>query len=392
MLEVADALDAVLQAVRPLTPTPFALSSHAVGQVLAADVRADADSPPFAKSLRDGYAVPAADTPGELRVVEEIPAGVIPTKSIGPGEAARIFTGAPLPDGADAVVMQEDADAHDDRVTIQEAAKAGQFVFPRGHEMRAGDVVLPAGTVLNSAAVGVLANVGHVEPVLYPRPRVAVLATGDELVHSSQSPSPGRIRNSNGPMLAALAHDCGAFPIDLGIARDTDDSLRSLVAHGLSSADVLVLAGGVSVGKFDLVPGVLEELGMTVLVKQVRMKPGKPFLFGLAVGRLVFGLPGNPVSALVCFHLFVKPALRALAGHPDPGPRTATLPLAEALAESNDRPTYRPAVIEGLAVRPLPWAGSPDLRGMQPADALLVLPPGDTRLDAGQEVGVVLLD
>jgi molybdopterin molybdotransferase len=193
-------------------------------------------------------------------------------------------------------------------------------------------------------------------------------------------------------MLAALALQAGASTINLGIARDTGDSLRELIAQGMFSADVLVLAGGVSVGKFDLVPGVLEELGTTIHVKQVRMKPGKPFLFGTAGGPLVFGLPGNPVSAFVCFHLFVKPALRLLSGHLAPGPRTATLPLAEPLAESNDRPTYRPAKLEGGAVRPLMWAGAPDLRGMQPADALLVLPPGDTRLDAGQAVPLILLD
>jgi molybdopterin molybdotransferase len=392
MLEVADALAVVLQAVRPLTPSPFPIGSHVAGQVLADDVRADADSPPFPKSLRDGYAVRSADTPGELLVVEEIPAGVIPSKSVGAGEAARIFTGAPIPDGADAVVMQEDAEARDDRVTIKEAAKPGQFVFPRGHEMRAGDVVLSAGTVLNPAAVGVLASVGHVEPLLYPRPRVAVLATGDELVHPSERPSPGRIRNSNSAMLTALAIASGAAAVDMGIAPDTNDALRDRITAGLFSADVLVLAGGVSVGKFDLVPGVLEELGTTILARKVRMKPGKPFLFGTAGGPLVFGLPGNPVSAFVCFHLFVKPALRALAGYAAPEPRTATMPMAEAMAESNDRPTYRPAVVEGGAVRPLAWAGAPDLRGMQPADALLVLPPGDTRLDAGQPVEVILLD
>jgi molybdopterin molybdotransferase len=329
-------------------------------------------------------------------VVEEVAAGTIPSKSVGRGEAARIFTGAPLPAGADAVVMQEDAAADGDRVRIADAAKPGQWVFPRGHEMRAGDVVLPAGTLLNPAAVGVLAGVGATEPRLFPRPRVAVLATGDELVPPTETPAPGRIRNSNSPMLAALALEAGATATDLGIARDSEDALRSLISQALADADVLVLAGGVSVGKFDLVPGVLEQLGTQVHVRQVRMKPGKPFLFGTLGEKLVFGLPGNPVSALVCFHLFVKPALRVLAGHPDPGPRAVALPLAEPLSESNDRPTYRPATLEtvnvGFAVRPLPWAGAPDLRGAQPADALLVLPPGETRLDAGQPAPVILLD
>jgi molybdopterin molybdotransferase len=399
MIEVAEALAAVLEHARPRRAEMVALSPVVLGRVLAANATADRDSPPFDKSLRDGYAVQSADcTRGaELRVIEEVPAGSLPTKTVGAGECTRLFTGAPIPDGADAVVMQEDVQPLGARVQITDGAvKPGQWVFPRGREMRAGDVVLPAGTVINPAAVGVLAGLGAADVPVVPWPRVAVLATGNELVGHAEEPGPGQIRNSNGPMLVSLAVRAGAVVHDLGIARDTAGELRARIEAGLDRTDVLILAGGVSVGKFDLVPGVLEELGVTPHVRQVRMKPGKPMYFGTRGDVLVFGLPGNPVSAFVCFELFVRPALRVLAGQSDPAPRTATLPLAEAVSEVNDRPTYRPAVREpaavGWAVRPLPWAGAPDLRGLQPADALMVLPAGDARWDVGTPVPVVLLN
>ena len=396
MLEVADALAEVLARARPL-PASLAmpLDSRFVGCVIATDVTADRDAPPFDKSLRDGYAVRSTDRfDAELRVVEEIPAGAVPQKEVGPGECARIYTGAPIPAGADAVVMQEDTTAVGDRVRFHAVPRPGAWVYRRGAEMRAGEVVLSAGSVLTPAAAGVLAAIGCVEASVYGIPAVAVVATGDELVDPQETPGPGQIRNSNGLLLAGLVRSAGV-PYNCGIARDTGDSLRAVIGPALRISNVVLIAGGVSAGKFDLVPGVLEELGVTAHFHKVRMKPGKPLLFGTRGDTLVFGLPGNPVSALVCFELFVRPALRALAGHADPGPRTVVLPLAAAVAEVNDRPTYRPAKLElaavGWAVRPLEGGSAPDLRGMAPADALLVLPAGDARYDAGTPVPVVLL-
>ncbi len=400
MLEVADALAEVLEHARPLETETCTLTPAVLGRVLASDIAADMDSPPFPKSLRDGYAVRSADcaVPGaELTVVAVIPAGVVPTRSVGAGEACRIFTGAPLPAGADAVVMQEDAQAIGDRVRITDAAvKPRQYVYAQGTEMKVGAVVLRAGTPINPAAFGVLASVGRTDAPVYPFPRVGVIATGDELVEANTSPAPGKIRNTNGPMLAALTARGGGLPRYLGIARDDRVSARALIRTGIDASDVLLIAGGVSVGDFDLVPEVLKELGVTFHVRQVRMKPGKPLLFGTAPeGQLVFGLPGNPVSTFVCFELFVRPALRILGGHAEAGPRTIRLPVAQGLAESNDRPTYRPAKLEydsdGWSVRPLAWSGAPDLVGLQPADALIVLPAGDTRCDRGANMEVVLL-
>jgi molybdopterin molybdotransferase len=274
--------------------------------------------------------------------------------------------------------------------------KAGQHIVARGTEMRAGDVGLSTGAVLNPAALGVLAGLGKTTAKLFLAPRVAILSTGDELVEAGEPLKTGQIRNSNGPMLTAQVVATGAVPLYLGIARDDEGKVRAMIAQGLASADVLIIAGGVSVGKFDLVPKVLEELGVAIHVRRVRMKPGKPLLFGTHGNTLIFGLPGNPVSAFVCFALFVQPALRKLLGHGEPGPRMTSLPMAEALSVSNDRPTYHPSILElgdtGWTIKPLPWLGAPDLRGLQRADALLVLPPGDIRLDRGQPATVVLLN
>ncbi len=401
MLEVADALATILKHAKPLKTEVAALTTAALGQVLAADIVADMDSPPFPKSLRDGYAVRSADCDSpnaELKVVEEVPAGKMPTKPVGAGEASRIFTGAPLPDGADAVVMQEDAQALDGgRVKITDTnVKSRQHVYAQGTEMKAGAVVLARGTPINPAAFGVLASVGKTAVPAFPFPRVGIIVTGDELVEANMKPKPGQIRNSNGSMLTALTVRGGGLPRYLGIARDDRAITKSLVAEGIDVSDVVLIAGGVSVGDFDLVPEVLKELGVTIHFRQIRVKPGKPLLFGTTEkGKLVFGLPGNPVSSFVGFELFVRPAIRILGGHLEAGPRTIRLPLAEGLAESNDRPTYRPAKLElgegGWSVRPLPCSGSPDLVGLQPADVLLSLPAGDARADRGAIVDVVLL-
>jgi molybdopterin molybdotransferase len=404
LLSVADAQAIVLREARPLAAAETPLTPAAFGLVLAADVTSDMDMPPHDKSMMDGYAVRRADLPGGrgvLRVVEEITAGQTPRHSLGAGEAARIMTGAPVPAGADAVVMVERTRLLDGgRVQIEDRPpEPGQNILRRGREMRAGEVVLSASSVLRPQEVGLLATVGRTSAMLVPAPRVAVLSTGDELVEAPAAPGPGQIRNSNGPMLVALAARAGAVPRPLGIGRDRLDSLRPLVEEGLR-ADVLVLSGGVSAGVLDLVPGVLAEAGVVAHFHKVAMKPGKPVLFGSrdAGGRrtLVFGLPGNPVSTLACFALFVRPALRRLAGHADAGPRTVPATLAEDFPYRTDRPTYHPARLEvtpgGWRVRPVPWFGSADLRGLTQADALLPLPAGDHRHRAGQAFDVLPLE
>jgi molybdopterin molybdotransferase len=278
------------------------------------------------------------------------------------------------------------------RVRIDEAVTAGQNVIPRGKEMRAGEIVLPAGTILIPAAVGLVAALGRASVAQIPVPRVGVLSTGNELVEPGNVPGPGQIRNSNGPMIAALVDRAGGSSRPFGIVKDDPRELATRIRDAIDRTDVLLLAGGVSAGAADLVPGVLAELGVEIHFHKVRLKPGKPLLFGTKDGKLVFGLPGNPVSAFVCFELFVRPAIRALAGHRDPGPKIAALALAEPLSASNDRPTYHPTKLTpDRRVVPLPWFGSADLRALLPAEALLVLPAGDVSLDPGHSADVIVL-
>jgi molybdopterin molybdotransferase len=401
LLDVAEAQSVVLQHVRPMPPAPVPLSAAALGLTLAEDVHSDLDMPPYEKALMDGYAVRAADLPegrGELTVIEEVTAGRTPTRPIKTGQAARIMTGAPMPDGADAVIMVEHCQALDGNgVRIDDRPpKPGQNVLPRGREMRRGDCVMRAGTRLRPQEFGVLATVGRDTALVHPAPRVAVLSTGDEIVEAAQTPGPSQIRNGNGPMILALVARAGGVPLSLGIARDRRESLLPLIGEGLK-ADVFLLSGGVSAGKLDLVPGVLRELGVRPHFHRIRMKPGKPLFFGTHEQSLVFGLPGNPVSAFVCFELFVRPALRRLCGAKDTLPPRVRSRLAQDFSTRNDRPTYHPAWLDqtddgGWRVRASAWFGSPDLRGLLQSNALLEFPAGDLQWREGEWLNVIRVD
>ncbi len=413
MLTVAEAQAIVLRHTRPLPPQATPLTAAALGAVLAEDVASDLDMPPYNKAMMDGYAVRSADLaagPATLEVVEEITAGRTPTRTLGPGQAARIMTGAPTPARADAVVMIERCEPRDGgRVAVPGPVKAGQNVQPRAQEMKRGETVLAAGAVLRPQEFGLLATVGRTVVQSYPVPRVAILPTGDEIVEPMEKPRAGQIRNSNGPMLLAQTARAGGLPYYLGIARDRVEHLRALIQEGLR-ASVLILSGGVSAGTLDLVPGVLHELGVVAHFHKVRMKPGKPVFFGTlkqpedrgqrtedsqSGATLVFGLPGNPVSSFVCFELFVRPALRRLWGEPAEPPAFVRLPLADEFRYATDRPTYHPARIGpaeiGECVRPVPWFGSPDLRALTAANALLLLDEGDHTYPAGRPLPVLRL-
>jgi molybdopterin molybdotransferase len=417
MLSVVDARRLILAHCRSLPACEVPLSA-ALGRVLAEDVAADLDMPPFDKALMDGYAVRSADlASGQtvLAVVDEITAGRVPSCPVGPGQASRIMTGAPIPEGADAVVPVERSRLLEtNQVKLEGQARSGDNLLRRGREMRRGEVIVRAGCLLRPQEIGMLATLGRPMVQVVPAPRVAVLATGDELIEPHQTPGPGQIRNSNAAMLVAQAARAGAVPCDLGIGRDSVESLRPLIQEGLESAAVLVLSGGVSAGKLDLVPGVLQELGVVPHFHKVHLKPGKPVFFGtadlppeaggeggkssparLAGPTLVFGLPGNPVSSLVCFELFLRPALLSLAGRPD-DPAWVRARLAVDFPYRTDRPTYHPARLhcdeQGWSVQPVPWFGSADLRAFLDANALLVLPEGDQVHRAGQLYDVLRLD
>ncbi|HEX4146964.1 MAG TPA: gephyrin-like molybdotransferase Glp [Pirellulales bacterium] len=411
MISVDEALRLVLAHARANAPRRLP-TSEALGLVLAEQIASDVDSPPHDKSLVDGYALASDDFARghvELAVVEQIVAGDIPQRRLAPGETSRIMTGAPLPAGADAVVMLEHtlpaADAAigqpADRVRIVEpTVRPGQNVMPRAASFARGQVLLAAGHELRPIELGLLAEIGRGEVSVIPPPVVAVLATGNELVAPSCQPGPGQIRNSNSALLLAAVHRAGAVGVDLGISRDEPDALARALGEALS-ADVVLVSGGVSAGVLDLVPGVLGRLGVEQVFHRVRVRPGKPLWFGVlpadaegnGAAKLVFGLPGNPVSGLVTLELFVRPALARLAGHREVTRPTTKACLAVDHAHRGDRPTYHPARLETVdgqrLVRPVAWRGSSDLAALVEANALAALPAGDYLLSQGETIEVL---
>jgi molybdopterin molybdotransferase len=409
MLTVDEALEKVRGHAVPLPPQRVPLAD-AAGRILAEEILADRDSPPFDKSLVDGYAVRSADFEaagydGELRVVEEIPAGKTPTRSLGAGECAAIMTGAPLPLGADAVVMVERTERQNDRVRFaaNERIKSGQFRLTRGREMRAGEAIIPNGELLTPARLGLLATVGRTEVLLTPCPHVVIVPTGDELVEPDREPGPGQIRNSNATILRALVTAQGASARVTPIAPDEPEPLKERLQEGMS-ADVLLVTGGVSAGKRDLVPDTLRSLGMSEVFHKIRLRPGKPLLFGVGPerpgglpGPLIFGLPGNPVSGIVGFLLFVRPALDILARRKGNGAALLRQGrLAKPYTHNGDRPTYHPARWQATGpgeatIEPLDWAGSADLRAVASADGFASFAAGDRTYEAGEMVSFLSL-
>lgn len=390
MLDVATAREIVFRHAKPLAPLNCQLGPGRLGLKLAEDVVADIDSPPFDKSMMDGYAVRAADCSSPLKLVGEVQAGAVAATPVGAGATVRIFTGAPIPPGADAVVKQEDATVEGEAVRVQKPVKPGANIFRRGSEMRIGEVVVPAGTVLTPVVCGVLAAAGRESALIHCPPVVRLVVTGNELVEPRHIPREGQIRNTNGPMLEMLAERAGGLTHEYVTVRDDADKLRYHIGEALEVGNVVLLCGGVSVGKYDLVPDALKSLGVEIHFHTVRMKPGKPLLFGTKDGKLVFGLPGNPVSSAVGFELFVRPVIDIMCGRTDHGPKELRVPLSEPLSARHDRPTYHPAVVGVESVRPLPWQGSADLRALLPANGFIVLPPGEVNWPAGETVTVIL--
>ena len=335
MLTVEEARAAVLERIRPLGAERVALTG-ALGRVLAADVAAPYDNPPHDNSAMDGFAVRFADvaaatreSPATLPVIEDIPAGRVPEHRLEAGQASRIMTGAPVPPGCDTVIRVEDTRDHGDRVDILVPAEEGANIRRRGEDMREGEPLIRAGAELGSGEVGVLAAVQQSFVAVGRRPTVAVLSSGDELVEIDQVRGPGQIVNSNTPALGAVARACGAEPVLLPTVVDDEAAIRASVETALT-CDFVVSSGGVSVGEYDYVKKVLDDLGAEEVLWRVAMKPGKPLFFCMLRGKPYFGLPGNPVSSLMSFLQFVGPAVRKAAGHP---PERWPLPESTALME-----------------------------------------------------------
>jgi len=367
----------------------------ALGLVLAEEVKTDRDYPPFHRSTRDGYAVRAAEaTPGAtLRCVAEIKAGDTVTQPLASGTCVQIMTGAAVPSSADAVVMIEHTSRDGDSVRFERAAQPGQNIVPRGSEAKRADTILPPGMRLGYAELALAAQVGATQLRCASKPRVAILSTGDEVVAIDQEPGAFQIRNSNSVSLAAQVRLAGGEPVLLGNAADRIDDLREKISRGLRE-DVLVLSGGVSMGKYDLVETVLKDLGAEFYFDGVAIRPGRPAVFGKCGDTFVFGLPGNPVSTMVTFELFVVPAIDLLGGS-----SARDLPFVEARlgAALNEKPGlthFLPARVEWRGTKPevkaLPWQGSGDIAALARANCFLVVAADREQVKVGETVSILL--
>jgi molybdopterin molybdotransferase len=397
MLPVAEALARITGAFAPLPAETVSLAD-ALGRTLAEDVVARVTQPPAAVSAMDGYAVRAADVakaPVDLRIIGEAPAGGAFDGTVGDGEAVRIFTGGPLPDGADAIVIQEDTERDGDEVRVTEAVTAGTYVRSAGLDFRTGEVGISAGRLLGARDIGLAAAMNHPWLRVHRRPRVAILATGDEVVLPGDPLGPHQIVSSNGFSLSAFVEACGGQPVHLGIARDDKAALTELIA-GARGTDMLVSSGGVSVGDRDLVGRVLGEQGMNLNFWKIAMRPGKPLLFGKVGDTPVLGLPGNPVSALVCATLFLRPAIAAMLGRVEAGSARETAILDTGLDANDRRQDYLRArlSIDSAGRRcatPFQRQDSSMLATLAHADCLIVRPPNAAPAKAGEAVEIVML-
>jgi molybdopterin molybdotransferase len=395
MISVEEALGRFLAPLKPLAAEQVAVS-EGLGRVLAEDIMSRRTQPPFAVSAMDGYAVRASDVatvPARLRVIAAVPAGNAFAGRVGAGEAVRIFTGAPVPDGADCIVIQEDTVRDGDWVSVREGAPAGRYVRPEGLDFRAGDRGLAAGTVLSARDVGLAAAMNRPWLSVRRRPRIAILPTGDEVVMPGDPVGPNQIVSSNALALGALVTACGGIPQQLGIALDDPDSLRTLAA-GAAGADMLVTTGGASVGEHDLVQSALAENGLELDFWQIAMRPGKPLMVGRLRDTPMLGLPGNPVSCLVCALLFLKPAIETMLGIARDAAAPQTARLAVALAANDRRQDYLRARIRRAAdgeieVEPFNRQDSSMLSLLARADCLVVRPPLAPAAQAGERVPIV---
>jgi molybdopterin molybdotransferase len=393
--------DAARRIVAALTvqPTVRVPLDDALGLVLAHDVTSPIDIPAYANSAMDGYACRADDVRGasdtapvRLRVVEQVPAGTFPTRAIGPGECARIFTGAPLPEGADSVVRQEDTDEGTDVVTIVRDRDAGVNVRFAGEDLRRGALALAAGTPLGPAHLGVLASLAEARPYVHRRPRIGILGSGDEIAAVTEREailSGRKIASSNTHTLIALVKQAGGEPVNLGVAHDTAESMREHLRRA-EGCDLLVTTAGISVGEHDHVRGVLESMGAAMKFWKLRMRPGAPVGFGLVGAMPWIGLPGNPVSTMVTFELFVRPAIRAMLGHRLPFRAALTARAAEPIVLKPKLQHFLRGVVtdgpEGPEARLAGPQGSGILTSMVRANALLIIPEGQFETPAGASV------
>ena len=380
-----------VSAARPTPATEQVSALEAAGRVLAETVFADRDYPPFPRAARDGFAVRAADVPGALQVIGEVRAGEVFRGSVSAGSAVEIMTGAPLPAGADAVVMVEHTEREGNRVRVSRSLSPGENFGAQGQEARSGEAVLQPGQRLGFAQVAMLAMVGRECTAVYRKPRVAIIPTGDEIVEAGASPERFQIRNSNAWSMAVQVGRAGGDPQMLPIARDNYESTRRLIEQGLD-ADLLLLSGGVSAGKYDIVERVMADLGAEFFFDRVLLQPGQPLVFGKVRGKFFFGLPGNPASTMVTFEVFARSAVELLAGAREAPLRLLQSQLSKDLRQKTGLTRFLPAQVstDGSTVTPEPWQGSGDIAALSRANAFLVTDPDRESWAAGDMIRVLL--
>jgi molybdopterin molybdotransferase len=393
-LTFEQARQCVLKELRASQPEPQVEPislSEAAGRVLAEPISADRDYPALARSVRDGFAVRSADLPGELFLIGEVRAGESFAGAIQPGEAVEIMTGAPLPTGADSVVMVEHCTLEGDRVTVPRTLARGENVSPQASQAREKEVLLEPGHRLGFAEIALLATVGSTSVSVYARPQVAILATGDEIVEVNETPLDYQIRNSNVESLAVQVKRAGGCPHILPIARDLYQATRELTEHGLRF-DMLLLSGGVSAGKYDIVERVLADLGAEFYFDRVLIMPGQPLVFGKARDKFFFGLPGNPASTMVTFEIFARSAVELLGGQKEASLPLVWSKLSQDFHQKTGLTRFLPAVLsaDGGQITPMPWQGSGDVPSLARANAFLVTEPGREHWAAGDWIQVLL--
>jgi molybdopterin molybdotransferase len=398
MITVDQALEIILSRVTSLGVETISLG-QAHGRILAQDVFADMDLPPFDRARMDGYALRSQDAalaPCTLKVIGEIAAGASFDGTIHEGEAIKIFTGAPVPGGADAVQKVEVTESDGATVIIKEPVKSGQFITPRASEIAEGEIVAHSGRQIGAAEMAVLASFGYAQVKVFRKPKVAVISTGSELVEVASKPSAAQIRNSNSYSIASYAQDTGATVDNLGTVIDTPEATREALLQAFEGRDVVITSGGVSMGDYDLVKATLQEIGAEIFFDKVIIRPGKPTVFARRNETWFFGLPGNPVSTSVTFNVFARTALRRLQGVDEPLLPTVQAHLASAIKDSSSRRSFLPAnlsVKDGRAIaEPLKWVGSSDLVAFMNANALIVVRENVSELAAGSLVEVLMLN
>ncbi len=401
MILVKEAQKIILEKIQPLAPEKVSLLD-ALGAVLFENIHAQRDNPPADNSAMDGYALRFEDISSIdknsvlLKITDNIPAGQQPVKAIHAGEAARIMTGALIPNGADTVVMTEDTQKKNGSVSIIKPQKSGSHIRKQGEDFKKGNLLLPRGDIVKSSNIGIILTAGYASLSVYKRPIVAILSTGDELVDIDKKPQNHQIINSNSHIIASQVLACGGKPLLLGIIPDRKDAIKESLLSS-EKADIIISTGGVSVGDYDFVKDAIKEIGSEIIIWKIAMKPGKPLTFSMLGNRPIFGLPGNPVSSFVSFEQFVRPAILKMNGHKDLFRQTLRATLAHDVKKKNDgRRHFLRSLLtydkEGYTVSLLKGQGSSMMTSLASANCFLIVPEKETVLKAGQQVDVQLLN